>query len=91
MHKRVNRIAAFAALFALLFLLAPTLSNAKPGKIDIRLLIKKPVIWVTAFWNVITPIFDGRDNGPKAIVPGDPAPTIKPLTDSLSPKLSKGD
>ena len=91
MHKRVSKTAAFVALFALLFLLAPTLSSARPGKFDIRLLIKKPVIWVTAFWNVITPVFDARDSGSKAIVPGEPTPTIKPLTDSLSPKLSKGD
>jgi len=91
MNKRINKTAAFVALFALLFLLAPGLSNAKPGKFDIRLLIKKPVIWITSFWNVITPVFDARDNGPKSILPGDPSPTIKPLTESVSPKLSKGD
>jgi hypothetical protein len=91
MHKRISKTAAFVALFALLFLLAPSFSSARPGKFDIRLLIKKPVIWVTSFWNIITPIFDGRDASPKGIVPGDTTPTIKPLTDSLSPKLSKGD
>jgi len=90
MNKRINKTAAFVALFALLFLLAPGLSNAKPGKFDIRLLIKKPVIWITSFWNVITPVFDARDNGSKSSLPGVPSPMITPLTESVSSKFSKG-
>ena len=91
MHKKLSKTAAFVALFAFLFLLAPGLSNARPGKFDIRLLIKKPAIWISSFWNIITPIFDGRDDTSKAIVPGDSIAKIKPLTESVSPKLSKGD
>lgn len=91
MHKKLTKTAAFIALFAFLFLLAPALSNARPAKFDIRLLVKKPAMWISSFWNIITPIFDGRDDSPKAIVPGDSTAKIKPLTDSLSPKPSKGD
>jgi hypothetical protein len=85
------KTAAFIALFAFLFLLAPALSNAKPAKFDIRLLIKKPAMWISSFWNIITPIFDGGNDGVKAIVPGDSAAKIKPLTESVSVKPSKGD
>lgn len=91
MHKKLIKTAAFIALFAFLFLWAPGLSNAKPGKIDIRLLIKKPAIWITSFWNIITPIFDSRDDAPKGLIPSDSVVKIKPLTESLSPKPSKGD
>jgi hypothetical protein len=91
MHKKLTKTAAFIALFAFLFLLAPALSNAKPAKFDIRLLIKKPAMWISSFWNIITPIFDGGNDTSKAIVPGDSVAKIKPLTDSLSPKLSKDD
>jgi hypothetical protein len=91
MHKKLIKTAAFIALFAFLFLWAPGLSNAKPGKFDIRLLIKQPAIWITSFWNIITPIFDGRADSAKAIIPGDSVTKIKPLTESLSPKPSKGD
>lgn len=91
MRKRFTKTAAFVALFAFLFLLAPGLSNAKPGKFDFRLLIKKPAMWISSFWNMITPIFDGGDDGTKLIVPGDSTAKIKPLTESVSPKPSKGD
>ena len=91
MRKKLTKTAAFVALFAFVFLLAPGLSNAKPGKFDIRLLIKKPAMWISSFWNIITPIFDGGNDNHKAIVPGDSTAKIKPLTDSLSPKPSKGD
>jgi hypothetical protein len=91
MRKRFTKTAAFVALFAFLFLLAPGLSNAKPGKFDIRLLIKKPAIWISSFWNIITPIFGGGNDGTSAIVPGDSPAKIKPLTDSLSPKPSTRD
>jgi hypothetical protein len=91
MHKRFTKTAAIVALFAFLFLLAPGISSAKPGKFDIRLLVKKPAMWIASFWNVITPIFDGGNDNPKAIVPGDSTAKIKPLTDSVSPKPSKGD
>jgi hypothetical protein len=88
MHKKITKMAAFVALFACLMLLAPTLSNARTRKVDIRYLLQRPAYWISSFWNIITPIFDGRDNSPAAIV--SPA-KMKPLTDSLSPKLSKGD
>jgi hypothetical protein len=91
MHKKLTKTAAFVALFAFFFLFIPGLSNAGPRKFDIRLLIQKPAIWISSFWNIITPIFDGRDNTSKAIVPGDSPVKIKPLTDSLSPKPSKSD
>ena len=91
MRKKLTKTAAFVALFAFVFLLAPGLSNAKPGKFDIRLLIKKPAMWISSFWNIITPIFDGGNDNPKAIVPGDSIAKIKPLTESVSPKPSKGD
>ncbi len=91
MHKKLIKTAAFIALFAFLFLWAPGLSNAKPGKIDIRLLIKKPAIWITSFWNIITPIFDSRDDAPKGLIPSDSVVKIKPLTDSVSVKPSRGD
>jgi hypothetical protein len=91
MRKKLIKTAAFIALFAFLFLWAPGQSNAKPGKIDIRLLIRKPAIWITSFWNIITPIFDGREDTLRAIVPSDSVAKIKPLTESVSPKPSKGD
>jgi hypothetical protein len=91
MHKKLTKTAAFIALFAFIFLLAPALSNAKPVKFDIRLLIKKPAMWISSFWNIITPIFGGREDTPKAIVPGDSTVKIKPLTESVSVKPSKGD
>jgi hypothetical protein len=91
MRKNVGKIAAFVALFAFLFLLAPGLSNAKPGKFDIRLLVKKPAIWIASFWNMITPIFDGGQDNSRAVVPSDSSFKIKPLTDSISVKPSKGD
>lgn len=91
MHKKFTKTAAFIALFAFIFLLAPALSNAKPAKFDIRLLIKKPAMWISSFWNIITPIFDGREDSAKAIIPGDSTAKIKPLTESVSVKPSKGD
>jgi hypothetical protein len=91
MHKKLTKTAALIALFAFLFLLAPGLSNARPAKFDIRLLIKKPAMWISSFWNIITPIFDGGNDTSKAIVPGDSTSKIKPLTDSVSVKPSKGD
>jgi hypothetical protein len=91
MHKKLIKTAAFIVLFAFLFLWAPGLSSAKPGKIDIRLLVRKPAIWITSFWNLITPIFDNREDTPKGIIPSDSVAKIKPLTESLSPKPSRGD
>jgi hypothetical protein len=91
MHKKLIKTAAFIALFGLLFLWAPTLTSAKPGKFDIRQLVRKPAIWITSVWNFLTPIFDGRDDTPKGMVPGDSVSKVKPLTESLSPKPSKGD
>ena len=93
MHKRLTKTAAFIALFAFLFLLAPGLSNAyrKPAKFDIRQLVRKPAIWITSVWNFITPVFDGRDDTPKGIIPSDSVVKIKPLTDSVSVKPSRGD
>jgi len=88
MHKKLTKSAAFVALFAFLFLLAPGLSNAGPRKFDIKLLLKQPAIWISSFWNIITPIFDGRDNVPTTII--SPA-KIKPLTESVSVRPSKGD
>jgi hypothetical protein len=91
MHKKLIKTAAFIALFGLLFLWAPTLTSAKPGKFDIRQLVRKPAIWITSVWNFLTPIFDGRDDTPKGMVPGDSVNKVKPLTDSVSVKPSKGD
>jgi hypothetical protein len=48
-------------------------------------------MWISSFWNIITPIFGGREDTPKAIVPGDSTVKIKPLTESVSVKPSKGD
>ena len=93
MHKKLTKTAAFIALFAFLFLLAPALSNAyrKPAKFDIRLLVKKPAMWISSFWNIITPIFDGGNDASRVIAPDDSTAKIKPLTESASPKPSKGD
>lgn len=91
MNKKLTRTVAFVALFAFFFLLTPGLSNAGPRKFNIRLLIQKPAIWISSFWNIITPIFDGRDNSPRVIIPGDSPAKLKPLTDSLSPKPSRSD
>jgi len=91
MRKRVSKTAAFLGLIAILFLLAPSYSSATPRKFDVKLLVKQPAIWIASFWNFITPIFDGRDGNPRAIVPSNSGSKIKPLTDSLSPKPSKGD
>lgn len=91
MHKKLIKTAALVALFGFLFLLAPALSNAKPGKFDIRQLVRKPAIWITSVWNFITPVFDGRDDTPKGIIPSDSVVKIKPLTDSVSIKPSRGD
>ena len=91
MCKSASKIAAVVGLFAILFLLAPSYSGATPRKFDVKLLIKQPAVWIASFWNFITPIFDGRDGNPKSIVPSNSASKIKPLTDSLSPKPSKGD
>jgi len=88
MHKKLTKSAAFVALFAFLFLLAPGLSNAAPRKIDIKLLLKQPAIWISSFWSIITPVFDSRDNVPTTII--SPA-KIKPLTESVSVKPSKND
>jgi len=88
MHKKLTKSAAFVALFAFLFLLAPGLSNATPRKFDVKLMLKQPVIWISSFWSIITPIFDGRDNVPTTII--SPA-KIKPLTESVSVKPSKND
>jgi len=88
MHKKLTKTVAFVALFAFLFLLAPGLSNAKPRKFDIRLLLQRPAMWISSFWNIITPVFDGRDDAPTAVI--SPVKT-KPLTESVSVKPSKGD
>jgi hypothetical protein len=88
MHKKLRKTAAFVALFACLMLLAPVLSNARPRKIDIRYLLQRPAFWISSFWNIITPIFDGRDDTSAPVV----SPTkIKPLTESVSVKPSRGD
>jgi len=88
MHNKLTKTAAFLALFAFLLLLAPALSDARPRKFDVRLLLQRPALWISSFWNIITPIFDGRDDAPAAVI----SPVkIKPLTESVSVKPSKGD
>ena len=93
MHKKLTRTAAFIALFAFLFLFAPGLSVAKekPFKINFRTLVKKPALWISSFWNIFDNIFDHGKNTPKAIVPDESVSKIKPLTESVSPKVSRGD
>lgn len=91
MDNKLIKTAAFIVLFGFLLLWAPGLSNAKPGKFDVRQLIRKPAIWITSVWNFLTPIFDGRDDTPKGTLPSDSIGKIKPLTDSVSIKPSKGD
>ncbi len=93
MQKKLTKTAAFIALFAFLFLFAPGLSVAKekPFKINFRALVKKPALWISSFFDIFDPIFGHGKNAPKAIVPDDSVPTIKPLTDSASVKPSRGD
>ena len=90
MHKKLTKSAAFVALFAFLFILAPGLFNAAPRKVDIKLLLKQPAIWISSFWSIIPPIFDSRDNA-RAIIPSNSTAKIKPLTESVSVKPSKND
>ncbi len=93
MHKKLTKTAAFIALFAFIFLLAPGLSSAKerPFKFNIRSLVKKPAMWISSFWSIFDPIFSPRKDAPKTISPDDSVLKIKPLTESASPKVSKGD
>jgi hypothetical protein len=93
MHKKLTKTAAFLALFAIIFLLAPGFASAKekPFKFNIRTLMSKPAMWVSSFWNIFDPIFNRGKDSPKAIVPDDSVAKIKPLTDSASVKPSKGD
>ena len=93
MHKKLTKTAAFIALFAFVFLFAPGLSVAKekPFKFDVRTLMKKPAMWISSFWSIFDPIFDHGKDAPKTIAPDDSVAKIKPLTESTSPKISKGD
>jgi hypothetical protein len=93
MHKKFTKTAAFIALFAILFLFAPGISNAKekPFKIDLRAFVKKPAVWISSFWGIFDPIFHPGKDAPKVIAPGDSVTKIKPLTDATSLKPSKGD
>jgi hypothetical protein len=93
MHKRLTKTAAFIALFAFIFLLAPAISSAKekPFKFNVRTLIKKPAAWISSFWSIFDPIFSPGKDAPKTIAPDDPVIKVKPLTDSSSVKVSKGD
>jgi hypothetical protein len=93
MHKKLTKTTAFIALFAFIFLLAPAISSAKerPFKFNIRTLIKKPAVWISSFWSIFDPIFNPAKSEPKIIAPDDPVIKIKPLTDSSSVKLSRGD
>jgi hypothetical protein len=89
MHKKLTKTAAFIALFAFAFLLAPGFSIAKerPFKFNVRTLVKKPAEWISYIWN----IFDPQKENRQSIAPDDPIVKIKPLTDSASVKPSKGD
>jgi hypothetical protein len=93
MHKKLTKTGAFIALFAIIFLFAPGLSNAKekPFKFNVRTLMRKPAMWVSSFWNIFDPIFNRGKDSPKAIIPDDSVAKIKPLTDSTSLKPSRGD
>ncbi len=93
MNKNLTKTAAFIALFAFIFLFAPGFASAKekPFKFDIKALVKKPAVWISSFWSIFDPIFNPGKNAPKVIAPDEPVPTIKPLAESASPKVSRGD
>jgi hypothetical protein len=92
MDKKLAKTAAFVALFAFMFLLAPAISSAKPAKIDFRTVVKKPVQWISSFLGVFTPIFGhGKSPSPKIAPPDSSSPTIKPLIDDGSVAPSKKD
>ena len=93
MHKRMTKTAAFIALFAFIFLLAPAVSSAneKPFKFNVRTLLRKPAAWISSFWGIFDPIFNPGKDEPKTVIPDEPVIKVKPLTDSSSVKVSKGD
>ena len=95
MHKKTfPKIAALVVLLAFIFLSAPGLSSAekKSTKIDWSLLVKKPAAWISAAWNMFSPIF-GRDTTapPKTPAPSKSYLKVKPLGDAIIGRPSGGD
>jgi hypothetical protein len=93
MHKKLTKTAAFIALFAFIFLLAPGISSAreKPFKFNVRTLVKKPAAWISSFWSLFDPIFSPGKDEPNTIASDQPVLKAKPLTESASTKVSKDD
>jgi hypothetical protein len=92
--KPYFKLVALAILMGFLFLSAPGLSCAekKASKFDFRLLIKKPVVWISSVLNMFIPISDsGNNSTSKITTPDKSSPKIKPLGDILVVRPSRGD
>jgi hypothetical protein len=92
--KSLFKVAALFTLLGFFLLSVPGLYSApkQTSKFDFRLLIKKPVIWISSFVSMFTPVFDtGTSETSNTINQDKSSRKIKALGDSLSVRPSKGD
>ncbi len=92
--KSLFKIAALFTLLGFFLLSVPGLSSApkKTSRFDFRVLIKKPVAWISSFVSMFTPVFDtGSPDTPNTINQDNSSGKIKALGDSLSVRPSKSD
>ena len=92
--KSLFKIAALFTLLGFFLLSVPGLSSApkKTSRFDFRVLIKKPVAWISSFVSMFTPVFDtGNSDTSNTINQDNSSGKIKALGDSLSVRPSKSD
>jgi hypothetical protein len=94
MHKKpFCKVAALVVLLGFIFLSAPGLMSAdkKASKFNLRVIIKKPAMWISSVLNMFTPIFDTGNSTSKTVAPDKSNQKIKPLGDMLIVRPSRDD
>jgi len=88
-----KKMTAMIILLGFVFLLSPGLYSApkKAQKFSFGILIKKPLNWMSSFYDLVSPYFGHRHNSSPALAPDDNSVKIKPLGDSISLRPSKNE
>ncbi len=92
--KSVFKMAALFTLLGFFLLSVPGFSSVpkKSSKFDFKILIKKPVAWISSFASIFVPVFDtGTSDASNTINQDNSSGKIRALVDSLSERPSKSD
>jgi hypothetical protein len=88
-----KKMTAMIVLLGFVFLLAPGLYSApkKAQKFSFGILIKKPLSWMSSFYDFVSPYFGNRHSSSPSLAPDDSTVKVKPLGDSIFLRPSEKD